>query len=91
MIETSGSSRLAHVDRILVLRPNSGVSGDMLVTGLAQMANLTQTDLDSFLTKLNLGHLIGRIRFIKRSANSILGHGLELDLPPEAEHHTCPT
>jgi uncharacterized protein (DUF111 family) len=58
----------------------------MLVTGLAQMAALSQDDLNGLLVKLNLGHLINRVRLVRRSLNSILGYGLELELPLEREH-----
>ncbi|MDR1086078.1 MAG: LarC family nickel insertion protein [Deltaproteobacteria bacterium] len=72
--------------KILVIRPNSGLSGDMLVTGLAQLAGLTKNDLDKLLVQLNLPHLTGRVRLVTRSHQSIRGYGLDLDLPEEHEH-----
>jgi uncharacterized protein (DUF111 family) len=72
--------------KILVLSPNSGISGDMLVAGLAQMASIKQSDLDLYLERLNLQPLIGQVKLVPRVHNSIQGQGLALELPPENEH-----
>ncbi|MDR1578102.1 MAG: LarC family nickel insertion protein [Deltaproteobacteria bacterium] len=72
--------------KILVLRPHSGVSGDMLVTGLARLAELGQAELDVLLERLNLDHLKGQVRLARRESDHILGWGLDLQLPPEDEH-----
>ncbi|MDR1395824.1 MAG: LarC family nickel insertion protein [Deltaproteobacteria bacterium] len=83
MEETSAGRQAG---KILVLRPNSGISGDMLVTGLARLASLTQSGLDELLAQLNLPHLAGKVRLIEKSHNSIAGFGLDLALPRESEH-----
>ncbi|MDR2387053.1 MAG: DUF111 family protein [Deltaproteobacteria bacterium] len=75
-------------DRILVLRPHSGVSGDIMVTGLAQVAGLGQADLDGLLTDLGLGALIGKVFLGPRLLGGISGFGLKVELEPEPQHRT---
>ncbi|MDR2460417.1 MAG: LarC family nickel insertion protein [Deltaproteobacteria bacterium] len=70
----------------LVLRPNSGVSGDILVTGLYLMCQFTPKDLDEALKALGLSELVGKVRVVPRSFSSISGWGLDLKLPQEHVH-----
>ena len=71
---------------VLVIRPQSGLSGDMLAAGLLGLAGAGQADLENFLGTLNLGHLAGRVRLAARQVNHISGLGLDVDLPEEHEH-----
>ncbi|MDR1308429.1 MAG: LarC family nickel insertion protein, partial [Deltaproteobacteria bacterium] len=74
--------------RVLVLRPHSGVSGDIMVAGLAALAGLGQDGLESLLADLGLGDLSGRVRLAPRTVGGIAGEGLHVDLPPEHAHRT---
>ena len=44
-------------DRYLVLRTPSGISGDMLLTGLARLAGLDNDDLDQLVDRLGIDTL----------------------------------
>ncbi|MDR0355979.1 MAG: LarC family nickel insertion protein [Deltaproteobacteria bacterium] len=78
--ETGGS--------VLVLRPNSGISGDIMVAGLAALVSLSQTELDELLADLGLSDLIGRVKLGPRTVDGIAGQGLHVDLAPEKVHRT---
>ncbi|MDR3038838.1 MAG: LarC family nickel insertion protein, partial [Candidatus Adiutrix sp.] len=72
--------------RLLVIRPLSGLSGDMLAAGLLGLAGAAPADLEKFLADLNLSHLVGRVALADRMVNRIAGLGLKVDLPEEHEH-----
>jgi uncharacterized protein (DUF111 family) len=74
--------------KALVLRPNSGVSGDILVTGLYLMAGATPEEMDEALLALGLPDLKGKVRVVPRELTGISGYGLNLDLPHEHVHRT---
>jgi uncharacterized protein (DUF111 family) len=86
--ELSADYRAKNHSTALVLRPNSGVSGDILVTGLALMANFSPEDFDNAVLALGLPDLVGKVRVIPREFNGIGGFGLNLDLPHEHVHRT---
>jgi len=69
---------------IVVIRPNSGLSGDIMVAGLSVLAGPEK--MDERLAALNLGHLIGRVKLISRQISQISAMALEVDLPLEHEH-----
>ncbi len=69
---------------LLVIRPHSGLSGDILVAGLLALAGPER--LEGLLADLNLGHLAGRVVLEPRQVNQIGGLGLRVDLPEEHEH-----
>jgi len=75
---------------ILVIRTPSGLSGDMLVTGLARLAgedeNSSQAVLEELLQSLRLPELSGTAHLEKRSVEGISGWGLSLTLPHSHEH-----
>jgi len=75
---------------ILVIRTPSGLSGDMLVTGLVRLAgqdeNTSQAILEELLHDLCLPELLGSARLEKRSVEGISGWGLTLALPHSHEH-----
>jgi len=72
--------------RLLVIRPNSGISGDILVAGLAALAGLDQAGLDQLLDDLRLPQLKGRVTLVDKEVNQVGGVALAVDLPPEHEH-----
>lgn len=76
--------RHANGGAVVVIRPNSGLSGDILVAGLSVLAGPEK--LDERLAALNLGNLIGRVKLVSRQVSQIAGMGLEVDLPKEHEH-----
>ncbi|UQZ90661.1 hypothetical protein C4J81_16190 [Deltaproteobacteria bacterium Smac51] len=81
-------SKSAAYGSTLVIRPNSGISGDIIVAGLLALSGLDQDGLNSILGDLNLENLAGRVRLESRELDSISGVGLHVDLPHEHEHRT---
>ncbi len=73
-------------DRILVLRAPSGISGDMLVSGLAGLAGLDAAGFAEALSSIGLPELEGAARVVPRSVDGISGIGLEVTLPHAHEH-----
>ena len=73
-------------DRILVARTPSGLSGDMLLTGLARISGVSQEELDRLVADLNIAELNGQARMVPRSVAAIAGWGLEVTLPHSHEH-----
>lgn len=73
-------------ERLLVIRAPSGLSGDMLVSGLAALADLDEAAFAAALAKLGLAELAGAVRVVPRALEGIAGVGLETDLPHQHEH-----
>lgn len=73
---------------ILSVRAVSGLSGDMMLAGLATMAELQQTDLDALVKELGLSALEGTLTLESRSVNHIAGIGCRIELPHEHAHRT---
>lgn len=73
-------------DRILVIRTPSGLSGDMLLTGLVRIAAVSQEELDRLVAELNIAELVGSARIVAKSVGSIAGWGLEVTLPHSHDH-----
>jgi uncharacterized protein (DUF111 family) len=71
---------------VLVLRPNSGISGDIWVAGLYKLLDASQDDLDEAVLNLGFAELKGKLRVVPRTIGAITGWGLELDLPHEHVH-----
>ena len=72
--------------RILVVRTPSGLSGDMLLTGLARISATSQDALDRLVADLKLADLIGAARMVPKSVADIAGWGLEVTLPSHDRH-----
>ncbi|MDR1045708.1 MAG: LarC family nickel insertion protein [Candidatus Adiutrix sp.] len=72
--------------KILVIRPNSGLSGDMMAAGLLALAGAGAEELDQMLRALKLDQLPGRVALESRQVNQVAGVGLRVDLPEEHEH-----
>lgn len=75
-------------DGILTLRAPSGISGDMLVAGLARMLHLDAADFATTLSRIGLPELAGSAEVIPKRLNHISGWGLRVDLPPAHEHNS---
>lgn len=86
--EPSHTSTAQTGDVVVVVRTPSGLSGDMLVTGLARLAGATNADLAELLAGLRLPALKGSIQVQAHSVNDISGWKAQVDLPPEHAHRT---
>lgn len=72
--------------RVLTVRASSGLSGDIMLAGLAALADLGDKDLDQLIDELGLDALRGSVRLETRSVNSIAGVGCKVTLPHEHAH-----
>lgn len=75
-------------ERIITVRAVSGLSGDMLLTGLACLAGLDSGELSVLSETIGLPALKGCIRLEPRSVHAIAGWGCRIDLPHEHAHRT---
>lgn len=73
---------------VLTVRAMSGLSGDIMLAGLALMLGVEQNDLDRFVADVGLGALTGSIRLERRSVNDVQGVGCAVTLPHEHAHRT---
>ena len=73
-------------DIFLVLRTPSGLSGDMLVAGLAALLGLDTDGLAARIDALHLPAFKGCVRLEQRIVKSITGCHLRIDLPHEHVH-----
>lgn len=71
---------------IITVRAASGLSGDMMLAGLASLAGLGQETLDGFVDELGLDALRGTLTLERRSVNHIAGVGCRIHLPHEHAH-----
>ena len=70
----------------LVVRPNSGLSGDMLLAGFARMAGATNADLNA--TALSLGLPDGCVTLQEKAVQQVNGWHARVELPKEHSHRT---
>lgn len=73
-------------ERILVVRAPSGLSGDMLLTGLARLAGIDQEGLDRLCATLGLPELRGAAVLEVRNVQGIAGWGVRVSLPESNKH-----
>ena len=73
---------------VLVLRPSTGISGDIMVTGLARMLDADQARIDAHIASLNLPELTGGLRVEAHSLNEVGGWISRVTLPHEHAHRT---
>ena len=71
---------------ILTVRATSGLSGDMLLAGMAAMANISNHELAGLVKELGLPALEGAVQLEKRLVNNIAGVGCRITLPHEHAH-----
>jgi len=72
-------------NRILTIRANSGLSGDIFLAGLLRMTDTDEAETDRLLAAI-LPELAGTVRLIKRQVNHIGGWFAEISLPHQHEH-----
>lgn len=70
----------------LTVRAGSGLSGDMMLAGLALMAGTSQEVLDALVAELGLDALAGSVSLERRSVNQVAGWGCRVSLPHEHAH-----
>lgn len=73
---------------VLTVRAASGLSGDMILAGLACMLEAEQPLLDALVAELGLPGLHGCLTLEPRSVNQVAGRGCRVDLPHEHAHRT---
>jgi len=72
--------------KILTVRAVAGLSGDMMLSGLAGLAEITQPEMDMLTGEMGLPALKGAVRLEPRSVNGVSGLGCRITLPHEHEH-----
>ncbi len=73
---------------ILTVRANSGLSGDMILAGLCDLAGLDTSSLGCLVRELGLSALEGAISLEDRQVSQIAGVGLGIRLPCEHAHRS---
>lgn len=73
---------------VLTVRAASGLSGDMILAGLAAMAGVSNAELEGLVKELGLPALEGAVSLEPRSVNQIAGVGCRIALPHEHAHRS---
>ncbi|MDL2209772.1 LarC family nickel insertion protein [Desulfovibrio sp. OttesenSCG-928-O18] len=73
---------------VLVLRPYTGISGDIMVAGLARMLGADQTMLDECIAAIGIPQLASSLGVIPHSLNEVGGWRCQVTLPHEHSHRT---
>lgn len=75
--------------RVLVLRPYTGISGDIMVAGLARMCNADQAVIDGHIAGIGLDALAGgSLAVVPHSLDKVGGWRSKVTLPHEHSHRT---
>lgn len=74
--------------RILTIRTPSGISGDMLVTGLALMAQVDQQALDDMVASVGLPGFTGHFIIESAEVDGISGWRAQVSLPESRDHRS---
>ena len=85
--EHNHHSRAQH-EKILCIRPQSGLSGDMLLCGLASLLELTQEQINAHLKSLNLPGLENCFSVQNRFVGGIQGKSAVVTVAHEHSHRT---
>ena len=75
----------------IVLRTPSGISGDMLLTGLARLADVSAAELSVILDQIGLDALRDCVTIEATHVDWITGWRAKIDLPEENSHRTLQT
>lgn len=73
---------------VLTVRPTSGLSGDIMLAGLASLAGLSNTELNALVEELHMPALKDCLNLQARAINHIAGVGCQVNLPHEHAHRT---
>jgi uncharacterized protein (DUF111 family) len=71
---------------ILTVRAISGLSGDMMLAGLAAIGGVGNDELQNCIAELGLPELEGCLSLESRAVNGIAGHACRVNLPHEHAH-----
>lgn len=71
---------------LLTVRAISGLSGDMMLAGLARLAEVTDDELQSLVGELKISALEGSLSVGPRTIHHVAGVGCRVDLPHEHAH-----
>jgi uncharacterized protein (DUF111 family) len=74
--------------RILTVRANSGLSGDIILGGLAKLAELEDAELNKLIAELKFPALENCLSIETRSINAITGWHCKITLPHEHAHRS---
>lgn len=72
----------------IVLRTPSGISGDMLLTGLSRLAGVNDGELSAMIDSIGLATLNDVVRIAPHNVNHISGWKASIKLPHEHHHRT---
>jgi uncharacterized protein (DUF111 family) len=75
-------------ETVIVIRTPSGISGDMLVTGLSQLIGYGTEQLIPLINKIGILGLQDSIEVVPWSVNQISGWKLNLQLPDQTQHRS---
>ncbi|MBV9508840.1 MAG: LarC family nickel insertion protein [Caulobacteraceae bacterium] len=75
----------------VVLRTPSGISGDMLLTGLARLSETSDAELAALIDALGVPALTDAARIEPHTVNGISGWRARIELPHEHHHRTLRT
>lgn len=73
--------------RVLTIRANSGLSGDIFLAGLLRMTEIDAVEMNGMLSAILPG-LAGTVRMTRQQVNGIGGWFAEVVLPHQHEHRT---
>ncbi len=73
---------------IITVRAASGLSGDMMLAGLACLADLDDASLDALVEELGMPNLAGSVRLERRFVQGVAGWGCRVSLAPEHAHRS---
>ena len=76
-------------NKILTIRTPSGLSGDMIVTGLGSLIGINSKLFDEYVGLINVAELVGSYNIIETSVSNISGYRLKFDVPVEHCHRTA--
>jgi len=72
----------------LFIRTPSGLSGDMLVAGLAAVCDISVDDFGRLVELIGVAELVNSVSTVPKTVNGISGFGLKVNLPEEHSHRT---
>jgi len=78
-------------NQAIVLRTPSGISGDMLLTGLARLAGVTNAELGGLVDAIGIDALHDCVEIVPHEVNHISGWQARIALPHEHHHRTLAT
>ncbi|MEY4269789.1 MAG: hypothetical protein RLZZ58_1005, partial [Pseudomonadota bacterium] len=77
--------------KLIVLRTPSGISGDMLLTGLAKLAGVSNSELAVIVDSIGVEALTDCVTIEPHHVNWITGWQARIALPHEHHHRTPKT